>query len=99
MFGMEGSDGFEKDISQALEGERILQKGYLSWRCPHAQVWSLAFHLSGFGHEYMDMSREALVLHPRSLVLLRLQAELTAAAFCLLPQFIDLYKGHVATVR
>lgn len=27
MFGMEGSDGFEKDISQALEGGRVLQKG------------------------------------------------------------------------
>ena len=43
MFGMEGIDGFEKDISQALEGEQLSQKGVIMETNTQAQARSLFF--------------------------------------------------------
>lgn len=58
MFGMEGIDGFEKDISQALEGEQLSQKGVIMETNPQAQAWSLFFSPLLLGHECKGVSRE-----------------------------------------
>lgn len=67
MFGIEGTDGFARAVSQALDGEQMFWKGASVETSPQAQAWSLLCHRSGFRHECHGVSR-VLVLPKEALV-------------------------------
>ena len=102
MSGIEVTDDFERDISQALEGEEMSQKGP-SWRqIPVLRPGHCFFTTAALGTSIMLWAeswhhpRRLWPCSPWNLALLRSKEELNTAGFLPFPQFIGLYKGHVA---